>query len=506
MPPAKTSTDIYAGGPRKAPAATTKLTIVNAKQELASLAAHLSADRMVAIVRAAEAGDCTVLFRVYLDAIYGSAHLQAEFSKRKLNVLGEAPVVVPVDGKNAADLAAADFCRDLLHATPNWVGVCNHLLDAALYPVALVERVYRPSATGFTLAELVPVPHRLLDFRSGELRVFDTDPTGQVLPTSHPADPARYVIHRGHLLTGPDQFGGPMRALLWWWLLSSMDRTWWARFLERFGSPFLLGRYDANDDASRSVLEAAFSLATRIGGLVVTRDTEVEIKEAAAAGTGEAYKVFIELCHREMSKLIVGQTLSAEAQSTGLGSGLANAQEGVREDIRKWDALILGAAIRQQIFRPALQYAGLPGQPPHLNWGTLTPAEMKAFADLLGTLKTAGLRPTEDGLADITARLNLPLERDLPPAPSLAPLSADAPSVPPEPAVRAGDRIAAAAAAGLSRAFRGRYAELPRIIRASADAQDCERRILDHLSGRPPAEVADVIETALTAFSANALA
>lgn len=52
------------------------------------------------------------------------------------------------------------------------------------------------------------------------------------------ADATRYIIHRGHVMPTPDTWGGPARALLFWWLLSSMSREWWSQFLERYGQPF----------------------------------------------------------------------------------------------------------------------------------------------------------------------------------------------------------------------------------------------------------------------------
>lgn len=499
------TTDIYATGRARPP--TDRLTVISAQQETASIANSLTADRMVTIIRAAEAGNCTDLFRVYLDMLYGCAHLQGEFAKRKLNIVGEPIVIQPADKKNPADVAAADYCRALLSGQTNWLDICIHLLDSELYPVALAEKIYRPAPRGYELAQLVPVPHRLLDFRTGTLRVFDVDSAGLVLGTSHEPDPARYILHRGHLLTGPDQFGGPMRSLLWWWLLSTMDRTWWARFLERFGAPFLLGKYNDNDDASRSVLESAFALATRLGGLVVTKDTEVDIKEAAASSTGDAYERFITLCHREMSKLIVGQTLSAEAQSTGLGSGVAKGQEGVREDLRKWGALRLGETIRQQLLRPALAFAGLPGNPPMVNWGGITPDETKALADLLGSLKTGGLELTDDGVADVSGRINLPLQRATQapnPFQSLTALAANVPTSITA-ATTAGDQIAANASAGLSRNLRARYADLPRLIAASTSPADLEAKIRAHLADAPPLQIATALEQALTAYAANAL-
>jgi hypothetical protein len=79
-----------------------------------------------------------------------------------------------------------------------------------------------------------------------------------------------------------------MRSILFWWLLATMDREWWARFLDRYGSPFLLGTYPRGDADSRSVMERAFALAVKLGGLVVSADTKVELSQAAATASRPA--------------------------------------------------------------------------------------------------------------------------------------------------------------------------------------------------------------------------
>ena len=91
-----------------------------------------------------------------------------------------------------------------------------------------------------------------------------------------------------------------MRSILFWWLLGVMDRDWWSRFLDRYGSPFLVGKYEQTDDQSRTTLERAFSAAVKIGGLVVSKDTDVEIKQAASQSAGEAFEKFYTISRREI--------------------------------------------------------------------------------------------------------------------------------------------------------------------------------------------------------------
>jgi len=390
-----------------------QVTVLSMRSEPDAIAQTMTVDRVHAVIRDAEAGNTRDLFALYRDVIATDGHLQAEFSKRKLAVLGDRMAVLPWDKKTPADVKAAEAIESMIHSCQSWKKACIHLLDAVLWPVAVVEKVFVPSGRGFALGNLVPVPHHLLDYSKGEMRIHDVDPiSGTILPTSREVDPLRYIVHRGHLLTMPDNWGGPMRAILFWWLLSNMSREWWARFLDRYGAPFIVAKHARGDDTSRNVLRRALSLSIKLGGLVVTEDCNVELIQASTGNTGEAYEKFLTICQREKSKIVVGQTLSSEAQSTGLGSGVADAHESVRNDIRAWDASSLGDTIRLQLAAQFLDINGITAATPTLNWGSLSPDELKAQAELLVAYKQAGLRPTDEAIEAISTDSGIALERD----------------------------------------------------------------------------------------------
>jgi len=396
-----------------------RVTVINSRYEPSAIAVGMTVDRVHSILRMAENGDTRDLFCLYRDIMLADSHIQGEFHKRKLAVLGDAMSFMPSDDKSQPDKNAAIAVELMVKNCSSWLTGCSHLLDGSLWPVAVIEKVYAPSATGFMLSDLIPVPHHLQDYASGRLRIFDTNAEGVIQMSSHEADPTRYIVHRGHLLTASDNWGGPMRSILFWWLLSAMDREWWGRFLDRFGSPFPVGKYDRGDDQSRSVLERAFSLAVRVGGLVVTKETQVDLMQAAAGQTGEAYEKFLTICQREKSKLIIGQTLSAEAQPTGLGSGTSNMQEGVRQDIRKFDATMLTHTLRHQLFKQFLQANGESGNPPNLIFGSDTSDEVKSTIATLQGIATAGLEPADEAIPVLSARLGVQLRRRSAPLPGL---------------------------------------------------------------------------------------
>ena len=468
-----------------------QITVFNPANELPSVLNQITADRIMAILSAAEAGDTRELFALYRDVIAADTHIISEFGKRKAAILGDVASVTPYDKRAEGDLTAKNECQALIDTEP-FNTVIEWLLNATLYPVAVVEKVYRPSAAGFTLHKAVPVPYSLLDYSDGTLRIYDVDPDGRPLQTSHAPDPARYIVHRGHVLPIPDQWGGPLRSVLFWWLLRTMSRHWWSNFIERFGTPFLKGRY--GDPAGRDTLAKAFDISRRIGGIIISKNTEVEIIQAGTGDTTQSHERFIQICNDEISKLIVGQVLSAQAKSTGdLGGGTAGLQGQVRDDIRMMDAKLLGNTIRNKLFAQFCAVNRLQGRPPIITFGSVSPAEMKAIADFLDGLSNAGIEVDDDALETIAERAGFGLRRkSAPPAfPMHAaplPLSADA-----QPAFPYTDRLADA--------FRGRYAQVAQIIRESESPEDCVRRVREWALGADIRIPALILEQALTAYA-----
>ncbi|NBW10999.1 MAG: DUF935 family protein [Caulobacteraceae bacterium] len=483
-----------------------------------SLLPQLNSARIFTALAAAERGDTRDLFTLYRDMTLANSHLQGELSKRLLSVLGDTWRMIPASDA-PEDVAAAETVRAALERLPGWLDGCAHLLRACLWPVALVERTYKPAAAGlgltYDLAEMRPVPDTLLDYRCGRLQIELCDQaTGKPRGQWAQPEPARYLVHRGHLLSVPDNWGGPMRSVLFWFFLQLMVREWWSRYLDKFGQPFIVGKFDRSDDTSRQVLERAFALSTKIGGLVVNHETQVELVQAAAGQSGEAYERFFTLCNREISKLIVGQTLSSEAQSTGLGSGTSKLQGDVRQDIRQWDALKLSATLRAQLFVPFLTLNGIAGQAPAIAWGAEDTGDVLGTADAVSKLKSAGIIVAQQGLETLSKRVGLPLEREevaaaavAPPPPKAAArkkaLAAPAPAADPS---AAANGIAQLAAKELAEVYRGSMAPVPQIILGAATPEEAQAQLLTAFADWSAQQAAEVVETAVTAGAWNGLA
>lgn len=468
-------------------------------------ASLITADRLHSILTEAEDGRTKRLFALYRDILASDSHLWSALSTRKLAVLNKDFAILPVDAENADDVAAAEACRNMVNDFPGWLDALKALMDSALWPVVVLEKSFRRSrkpGLRFDLASLRQMDPQLLEYRDGCMSLEGVDPvTKAPNNTFEPVSPNDFVVHRGHLMTTPDEWGGPGRTLVFWWLFSTQDRDWWIRFLDRFGAPFLVGRYPSGNDDDKYTLLAAFDVATKVFGIAVSDETQVEVKDVAASSHGDAFEKFHAVANREKSKLILGQTLSSDAQPTGIGSGATSLQSEVRKDLELWDGMALGQTIRHQIFAHYLAINGLHGRPPLFIFPPDTSTEAAALGKLLTDLSTAGLEPEDEALEQIGKRIGFALRRKAQPSTLPGPLKAL--MAPTDADLIANDKVVGDNVAGLAQAFRGTLAPVRLILANSKSPADAEAKIRAFYADWQPGKVARLVEEVLTAHAAN---
>jgi phage gp29-like protein len=374
----------------------------------------LSADMILSAMSSAEQGDTTQFFAVARDAVLSDSHLQSLISTRLMAVLGDDPAILAADAKRPADVAAADAIRDAIGRLPDFKrGLCMPLLWGHIWPCSVVERTYKPATTPglvYDWGAIRHVPHHLLRWQEGLMEIAAVDPVTR-LPTGAWQRPgAAYVTHRGHLLPTPDNWGGPIRCLVWWFFFKTLVREWWIRWLDRYGSPFPVAKVPKEDSKSRDMLERALRMGTRIGGLVVSTATQIELAQANS-GSADAHQRAFDAINSELSRAVLGQESSSMAKPTGLGSGVSESQSQVRSDIRAHDASCLAETLRSQFFAPWLRLNGFSGQPPKIVFGQES-EEMSDTADVLAKLKEAGISLAPAAVTTLSERFGLQLQID----------------------------------------------------------------------------------------------
>lgn len=394
-------------------------------------------------IRLAESGDTQQLFRFYRDVLLSDDHISGEFSTRKLAVLSQPLAILPEDKNNPDDVLLARAMLRAKNDCENWLDGMKSLMGShAIWPVTITERLYKPAGEprpgeprlNYTLRKFVPVNPQLICFQwaymmggvglgtasavqlgnlpdvahntihrshhkhhrhntytidleqwEPYIKLWPIDEAGRIIYDVTNAtylDAKRHVVHRGHDLTEfRDNWGGPGRSLLHWWLFRQLGREWFAKGMENYGAPWPVGYADATDPEAIRLLQEAFSVSKKIGGLVVDENSRVELKEAMVAGMANGYETFHNICNSAISFRITG--LKETRKPAGLNAGENKFQQNIREDVRVHDQMTLAEACKKQIAWPFRDLNNLRGDVKFI-WG----ASAKPMPKLLLTCFT----------------------------------------------------------------------------------------------------------------------
>jgi phage gp29-like protein len=186
---------------------------------------------------------------------------------------------------------------------------------------------------------------------SGALRL--RSPLGNDL---EPLEPFRFIVHEPNLLSGMQITSGLSFTALFYWLIKNYDVTSWAAFVDRFGYPIRMGKYGrkATKEDIATLRRAVAAIGSDVGA-VIPDSMIIDIVESKTTGTNsQVYQFLAEWVNKELSKLVLGQTASAEGTPGKLGdSGI---QQEVRDDIAKADALQFEQTINRDLVIPYVNF------------------------------------------------------------------------------------------------------------------------------------------------------
>ncbi len=123
----------------------------------------------------------------------------------------------------------------------------------------------------------------------------------------------------------------------------------WALFTEKYGMPFLVGKHPrgASKDDTESLADLLSSMV-QDAIAVIPDDSSVEILEGSKNSSAEIYEKLIDKMNAEISKAILGQTLTTEIGSTG-SYAASNTHMDVRKDIIDSDKKLVEKTLNQLI-------------------------------------------------------------------------------------------------------------------------------------------------------------
>ena len=308
-----------------------------------------------AIFQEADQGAVRSQMELFEEMEEKDAHLASLLQTRKLSVLSLDYEVLPY-ANTPEDEQISEAVGEIIFGIPDLESACLDLLDAIGKGFALVEIIWGVDRRRARVEELKWVPQKKLTFVEDlEPRLLTVD--GPWQGVSFP--PWKVIYHRYKAKSGYDSRSGMLRVVGYMYLLKNYSLKDWAAFNEVFGMPLRLGKFDPTSTPSdrEALIQAVRNLGTDAAG-IISKNTEIEFVEATnrLSGNANPFQNLADFCNREMSKAILGQTLTTDT-SGGTGTyGAAKVHNQVRSDLTVADAQSLAQTLREQLLRPLVGF------------------------------------------------------------------------------------------------------------------------------------------------------
>jgi phage gp29-like protein len=211
--------------------------------------------------------------------------------------------------------------------------------------------------------------------------------------------PAKFIVHTPELKSGIPIRGGFAWLAVWSWLFKQYTLKDWVSFLDIFGMPIRVGKYHptATADERRKLLTAVSRIAVDAAA-IIPESMAIEFLESKGFAD-KPFQNMGEYLDKQMSKAILGQTMTTDAQSGGLAQ--AKVHDEVRIDILEDDASDAEVTINRDLIRWFVQLNfGAQAKAPYVRFPVAEPQDIAVQATALAQLVPLGLKVSQQEVLD----------------------------------------------------------------------------------------------------------
>ena len=221
----------------------------------------------------------------------------------------------------------------------------NDILDAVLFGFAPIEIMWGKVGNYILPLELKAKPPEWFCFDDENQLKFRTKEHywGEELP------PRKFLCPQSNP-SYENPYGERVLSRVFWSVtFKKGGLKFWVVFTEKYGMPHLIGKHPRGatkeeTDNLADLLEQMVQDAIA----VIPDDSSVEIQEANKSSSAAIYEQLIDKMNAEISKAILGQTLTTEIGSNG-SYAASNTHMGIRQDIIDSDKKLVEQTINQLI-------------------------------------------------------------------------------------------------------------------------------------------------------------
>lgn len=284
-------------------------------------------------LRSADSGRVKSLYDLFEDVLIDGVLADA-VSKRIDAVLNSELTFLDKDGKEVEEITT-------IMDTTDWEELLRQIMNERIYGRSGVEFICTPDSF-----HVEPIPAKHINLRNKCIVINDSDDKG-----------VPYEGDTSLLILGHERSYGLLLKATPFAIYKRGGFGDWSQWIELFGMPQRIGKYNTYDPESRKLLEQALEQAGSASYVVIPREAEVETKEAGK-GNGASYNEFRQSCNEEMLITILGQTLTTVQGENGARS-LGEVHKEVEEGKNRSDMRFVQRVLNNHVL-PLLEARGYP--------------------------------------------------------------------------------------------------------------------------------------------------
>jgi len=342
--------------------------------------------KLARIFKEADAGDPFRQMELFEEMESKDTHLFSQLQTRKLAVTGLDWEVQPFS-QDGTDQEIAAFVEEQLKELDGFSDNLMDILDAIGKGISFqeIEWEYRDGHVVVGNIEYVHQKKFYYDTLTDALMLrTEAFPGGIPLPEN------KFIVHRYKARSGHPSRYGVLRVVAWMYLFKNYDLKDWVSFCEVYGMPLRLGTYDAtaSEKDKAALMDAIVRMGTDAAGIVPS-GTDIKFIESNKQSSVDIYERLARFCDEQMSKAIVGQTLTSDSGGSYAQSKTHN---DVRKDLTEADCKAVMETVRRDLIRPLVEFNfGVRAHVPYFVLNATDTDDLKETAEIVNTLAATGL-------------------------------------------------------------------------------------------------------------------
>lgn len=222
----------------------------------------------------------------------------------------------------------------------------SDILDATQFGFQPLEIMWKKEKSGYILPEkIIAKPPEWFCFDDDNNLKFRTKENyyGEIVPEK------KFLLAQNNPSYNNPYGERTLSRVFWSVTFKKGGLKFWVVFTEKYGMPHLIGKHPrgATQEETNTLADMLEEMV-QDAIAVIPDDSSVEIQEANKSSSAEIYEKLIDKMNAEISKAILGQTLTTEIGSTG-SYAASNTHMQVRQDIIDSDKKLVESVVNQLI-------------------------------------------------------------------------------------------------------------------------------------------------------------